>query len=223
MSLQNDLNTNEFVKNNLGLVHSCCKRFAKKGIEYDDLFGAGCLGLTKAIKGFDASRGLQFSTYATPVIFGEIRRLFRDGGSVKVSRSLKELSLKVVKTSSMLSQDLGREPTIFEIANAMDISAEQVSEALCASKPCLSLTFSDEDGDEFSLEPSVNGCEDSFIDCTALSQCLEYLDEDERKIIEYRYYEGKTQSVTAGFLGVSQVQISRKEKQILMKLRSLLL
>ncbi len=223
MSLQNDLNTNEFVKNNLGLVHSCCKRFVAKGIEYDDLFGAGCLGLTKAIKGFDTSRGLQFSTYATPVIFGEIRRLFRDGGSVKISRSLKELSLKVVKASSMLSQDLGREPTIFEIAKVMEISPEQVSEALCASKPCLSLTFSDEDGDEFSLEPSVSSGEDSFIDRTALFQCMEYLDKDEQKIIKYRYFEGKTQSVTAQHLGVSQVQISRKEKQILIKLRSLLI
>ena len=223
MSLQNDLNTNEFVKNNLGLVHSCCKRFVAKGIEYDDLFGAGCLGLTKAIKGFDTSRGLQFSTYATPVIFGEIRRLFRDGGSVKISRSLKELSLKVTKVSTALSQDLGREPTVLEIANSMDISPEQVSEALCAARPCLSLTFSDEDGDEYSFEPSVSGGEDSFIDRTALFQCMEYLDEDEQKIIKHRYFEGKTQSVTAQHLGVSQVQISRKEKQILMKLRSLLI
>ena len=223
MSLQNDLNTNEFVKNNLGLVHSCCKRFVSKGIEYDDLFGAGCLGLTKAIKGFDASRGLQFSTYATPVIFGEIRRLFRDGGSVKVSRSLKELSLKVTRMSTSLSQSLGREPTVSELSKALGISSEQVSEALCASRPCLSLTFSDEDGDEFSLEPSVSSGEDSFIDRTAISQCLDYLSEDEQKIIKYRYFDGMTQSVTAGYLGVSQVQISRKEKQILMKLRSLLI
>ncbi len=223
MSLQNDLNTNEFVKNNLGLVHSCCKRFVSKGIEYDDLFGAGCLGLTKAIKGFDASRGLQFSTYATPVIFGEIRRLFRDGGSVKVSRSLKELSLKVTRTSTSLSQSLGREPTVSELSKELGISPEQVSEALCAGRPCLSLTFSDEEGDEFSLEPSVSGEEDSFIDRTAISQCMDYLEEDERKIIKYRYFEGMTQSVTAGHLGVSQVQISRKEKQILLKLRSLLI
>lgn len=222
MSLHNDLNTNEFVKNNLGLVHSCCKRFVSKGIEYDDLFGAGCLGLTKAIKGFDSSRGLQFSTYATPVIFGEIRRLFRDGGSVKVSRSLKELSLKVSKTSADLSQKLGREPTVSELACALNISAEQVSEALCAGRPCLSLTFSDEDGDEYNIEPSVCGGEDSFIDRTAIMECMEQLNPQEKRLIQLRYFEGKTQSLTALDLGVSQVQISRKEKQILKKLRILL-
>ena len=107
---------NDFINKNLGLVHSCCSKFKGRGIEYEDMFQAGCIGLIKATKGFDETRGLMFSTYAVPVILGEIKRMFRDGGTVKVGRTLKELSLKVVRENERLSKTLGREPTVSEIA-----------------------------------------------------------------------------------------------------------
>ena len=109
----------DFIAKNLGLVHSCCSKFKGKGIEYDDLFQAGCVGLLKATKGFDESRGLMFSTYAVPVILGELKRMFRDGGSVKVGRTLKELSLKAVRVNEQLSKKLDREPTVSEIAEEL--------------------------------------------------------------------------------------------------------
>ena len=122
---------------NIGLVHSCARRFRDRGMEYDDLFQAGCLGLTKAVDGFDASRGLQFSTYAVPVILGEIRRLFREGGAVKVSRSLKELSLQVSRAREKLSTTLSREPTVGEIAEMLSRTPEEIAEALQAGLPPL--------------------------------------------------------------------------------------
>ena len=125
----------QLVNENLKLVHSCCKRFRGRGIEYDDLYGAGCLGLVKAANAFDEKLGYCFSTYAVPVILGEIKRLFRDGGAIKVSRGLKELSMKATKTRGELANTLGREPTVGELAEALGISAEETAEALCAAVP----------------------------------------------------------------------------------------
>jgi RNA polymerase sporulation-specific sigma factor len=207
----------ELVANNMGLVHSCCHRLTGKGIEYDDLFGAGCLGLCKAAKGFDPSRGLCFSTYAVPVILGEIRRLFRDGGAVKVSRSLKELSLKINRVSSELSEQLNREPTLQELAKVLQVSPEQIAEALCAARPVLSLTVGEDD--QTQLDIRVESCEETFCDRHALYQVLEHLPTDEYRLIVLRYFHGKTQTVTAKELGMTQVQVSRKERAILQKLR----
>ncbi|MBQ3928965.1 MAG: sigma-70 family RNA polymerase sigma factor, partial [Clostridia bacterium] len=121
------------VEENLGLVHSCAKRFKGRGIEYDDLYQAGCVGLIKAADNFDSTLGYQFSTYAVPVIIGEIKRLFRDGGAVKISRSLKELSLKVTRTIQEYTLQNGHEPTVSELAERLDTSPEQITEAISAS------------------------------------------------------------------------------------------
>ena len=135
-----------FIEENLGLVHSICKRFSGKGIEYDDLFQAGCVGLIKATDAFDETRGLMFSTYAVPVIMGEVRRLFRDGGAVKVSRSVKELGVHINRKREELEQKLNREPAVSEIAEALGVASEEVAEAVCALQSTVSLTYTGEDG-----------------------------------------------------------------------------
>lgn len=207
-----------FIETNLGLVHSLCKRFVGRGIEYDDLYQAGCMGLIKATDAFDESRGLCFSTYAVPVILGEIKRLFRDGGAVKVSRSVKELGLKITYEKQKLEQKLCREPKISEIADALGIGAEEVTEALCAAQPTLSLTYESEDGMcEIGL-PTVS-TEDEISDKLLLDFAMNKLSDTERKIVELRYYKSFTQNKTAKLLNMTQVQVSRAEKKILAKLR----
>lgn len=207
-----------FIETNLGLVHSLCKRFVGRGIEYDDLYQAGCMGLIKATDAFDESRGLCFSTYAVPVILGEIKRLFRDGGAVKVSRSIKELGLKITYEKQKLEQKLCREPKISEIAEALGIGAEEVTEALCASQPTLSLTYESEDGIcEIGL-PTVS-TEDEISDKLLIDFAMDKLSDAERKIVELRYYKSFTQNKTAKLLNMTQVQVSRAEKKILAKLR----
>lgn len=210
-----------FIENNLGLVHSLCKRFSGRGIEYDDLFQAGCMGLVKATDAFDSERGLCFSTYAAPVIMGEIRRLFRDGGAVKVSRSVKELALKVAREKQMLEQKLCREPTVGEVADKLSVSPEEVTEALCASQPTVSLTYDGDDGVCETDLPTVS-TEDEISDKLLLDFAMEKLTETERKIVILRYYRSLTQSKTAAEMSMTQVQISRAEKKILAKLRGIL-
>jgi RNA polymerase sporulation-specific sigma factor len=210
-----------FISDNLGLVHSCCHRFTGRGIEYDDLYQAGCVGLIKAADGFDESRGLCFSTYAVPAILGEIRRLFRDGGTVKVSRSLKELSLKTVRMSEQLSKSLGREPSVGELSDRLGVPPEEVAEALCAAQPTLSLTYEDENGaGELDLPCEDNG--DAICERIALNEAVGLLDERDRELIELRYFRENTQSVTAQKLGMTQVQVSRREKAILAQMRKML-
>ena len=211
----------EFIKNNLGLVHSICKRFTGRGIEYDDLYQAGCMGLIKATDAFDANRGFSFSTYAVPVIMGEVRRLFRDGGSVKISRSVKELYLKINRQRQQLEQSLCREPTVSEIAESLGVSPEEVTEAVCAAQPAVSLTHIDDDGIKESDLP-VSDREEEISNKLVIENALERLEETERKILIYRYYNSYTQSKTAEILNMSQVQVSRKEKKILQKLREIL-
>lgn len=129
----------EFIENNLGLVHSCAKRFRGRGIECDDLYSAGCMGLVKAYDGFDVSHGLCFSTYAVPVIFGEIKKLFRDGGTVKVSRSVKELGLKISAVREKYVKDTGNEPTVSQLAEILQVTKEQAADAInaCMQAPAL--------------------------------------------------------------------------------------
>lgn len=208
----------EFIAANIGLVHSCCHKFTSRGIEYDDLFSAGCIGLIKAVDGFDESRGLKFSTYAVPVILGEIRRLFRDGGSVKVGRKLKELSLKVNREMERLSKKLGREPTISEVAKELNISVEEATEAICASMPTISLTYEGDDGIH-ELDLPAPDTEEQLTDNLALHELINVLPERDRKLIKLRYFKSKTQSETAKELGMTQVQVSRREKAILIELR----
>ena len=137
----------ELISNNLGLVHSCANKFRNRGIEYDDLYSAGCLGLVKAADGFDETLGYRFSTYAVPAILGEIKRLFRDGGAVKVSRSLKEKSREAVRLRDELSVSLGREPTVSELSEKLGINEFETVELLNIAVPPASLTATDEEGE----------------------------------------------------------------------------
>ena len=203
---------------NLGLVHACAKRFKGRGIEYDDLFQAGCLGLIKAAERFDSGLGYKFSTYAVPVILGEIRRLFRDGGSVKISRSLKELSMKVSQAAQEWQRTKGREPTVSELAEALSLSPEQVAEALNASRQPISLTADDEEQGGQTDIP-VPSPDEAVTDSIALHTELDRLPEKDRTLIILRFFKGLTQSKTAARLGMTQVQVSRREKKLLMLLR----
>lgn len=207
----------KMIELNLGLVHSCAHRFKGRGIEYEDLFQAGCMGLVKATDAFDETRGVRFSTYAVPVILGEMRRLFRDGGSVKVSRTLKELSLKTVRARERLSVREGREPTIGELAKELGVEPEQVVEALNVSSPPLSLTEGEEGSGQIDIP--VESPEEALADSLSLRQQLNGLEERDRALICLRYYGGKTQVQTAQLLGMTQVQVSRREKKILTRLR----
>lgn len=216
-----EIKRNELVEKNLGLVHSCANRFRGRGVEYDDLFQAGCVGLIKAAGNFDAARGFSFSTYAVPVILGEIKRIFRDGGSVKVGRTIKEKSRNAVKIQEKLSSELGREPTVGEIAKKMNIEAEEAAMLLNASMPVVSLTMG-EDG-ENQLDIPVDSPENEIGDYIALRQVLQTLDEHDKKMIELRYYSGLTQSKTALQLGMTQVQVSRREKAVLEIIRKKLM
>ena len=211
-----------FVAANLGLVQSLAHRMTGRGIEYEELYTAGCLGLVKAAEGFDESRGLRFSTYAVPVILGEIKRLFRDGGTVKVSRSLKEFSLKVTRERDRLGVALGREPTLSELADALHESVERVAEAVNVSLPALSLTQTDEEGSG-QIDIEVEAPEERLSSRLALRELLSRLEERDRELIRLRYFKGMTQSQTAARLGMTQVQVSRREKKILTQLREDLL
>lgn len=213
---------NKFIQDNLGLVHSLVSRFRGRGIEYEELFAAGCEGLVKAAKGFEEERGLRFSTYAVPVILGEIKRLFRDGGSVKVSRGLKELSLKAARVQENL-RNQGSEPHLSDIANALNITVEQAGEAVAAALPPLSLTAYGEDGGEGEeLDLPVPPEQARLTEHIALNQCLARLPARDRELIYLRYTENRTQSQVGEIMGLSQVQVSRKEKKILSVLREMM-
>lgn len=201
---------------NLGLVHLCANKFRGRGIDYEDLYSAGCLGLLKAVKAFDSDRGVKFSTYAVPVILGEIKRLFREGGSVHVSRSLKDLSMKIQKICSDFTQLNGREPTVSELAEITGETESDISEALCASQPLLSLTASDDEGQ---LDVPVESPDENIIDLLALRQIMLELPEDDKMLIELRYFRNLTQSKTAHIMGLTQVQVSRREKKLLTQMR----
>lgn len=213
-------NKAEFVERNVGLVRSLVPRFLGRGIEYDDLFQAGCVGLMKAVEHFDPDRGFKFSTYAVPVILGEMRRLFRDGGAVKVSRSLKELSMKAVRLSEKIEMETGEAPSISELATQLGVTPERCAEALNAAVQPLSLT-NDEDSGE--TDVPVDSPEEKIADRLALQQVIKTLPDADQRLLEYRYFGNQTQVETAKRLGISQVQVSRREKKLLLYLRSLLL
>ena len=194
-----DLPREEFIEKNLGLVHACAGRFKGRGIEYEELYAAGCLGLVKACDGFDTGRGVCFSTYAVPVILGEIKKLFRDGGTVKVSRSLKELSLKI-----------NAEP-------------EQIALAIRAALPTLSLTPTDGEDGLKEFDVPVDSPEEELSDRIGLAEVMDKLDTNDRQLIRLRFFAGRTQSETARVLGTTQVQISRRERRILKWMREQLL
>lgn len=213
----------KLVTENLGLVHLCANRFRNRGIEYEELYSSGCVGLVKAANSFDEDRGVKFSTYAVPVILGEIKRIFRDGGTVKVSRSLKELSLKAVREKNSFISQNGREPTIAELARSMGCEPAEIAEALSAAQPCLSLTrYGESDENEEQDIPSPFKEADIY-EGIALKQAMDRLDANDRKLIFLRYFRSFTQSRAAAVLGMTQVQVSRREKKILSMLRKDLL
>lgn len=187
-------------------------------MEYDDLFQAGCLGLVKAVDHFDESRGLKFSTYAVPVILGEMRRLFRDGGAVKVGRSLKELSIRASRKAAEFAEKEGRSPTVGELAELLGVEPAEAAQALGAAQMPLSLTTSEEDGGG-QMDISVEGEDEKIAELLSLKQVVKELPPRDQNIIYFRYYKHRTQTETAQALGMTQVQVSRREKVILQELR----
>ncbi len=208
-------NREEFIQQNLGLVHACAGRFRSRGIEYDDLYAAGCVGLIKAYDGFDWGRGVCFSTYAVPVILGEIKKLFRDGGTVKVSRSVKELGIKASAIREKLLKEMGSEPTVSQIAQRLNASAEQVAMALKAGLPAISLTPAGENDGNRELDIPIDSPEEELTDRISLQEVMQRLSPEEQKLIRLRYFCGRTQSETARMLNTTQVQISRRERKLL--------
>ena len=212
----------QLVTENMGLVWSIVRRFLGRGYEGEDLFQIGTIGLLKAIDKFDTSYDVKFSTYAVPMIAGEIKRFLRDDGMIKVSRSVKELATRVRRAREKLTGSMGREPTIEEIAAAVGASREEVAASMEAGAEVESLyrPVGDEDGicrmDR--LEEEENGQED-LLNRMVLEKLLGELKEEEREIILRRYYLGQTQTKIAAQLGISQVQVSRLEKRILKQMR----
>ena len=206
------------IQENIGLVHACAKRFKGRGIEYDDLFQAGCLGLVKAVDHFDESRGLKFSTYAVPVILGEMRRLFRDGGAVKVGRSLKELSIRASRKAADFAEKEGRSPPVGELAKLLGVEPAEAAQALGAAQMPLSLTASEEEGGG-QIDVSIDGEDEKIAELLSLKQVVKELPQRDQNIIYFRYYKHRTQTETAQALGMTQVQVSRREKVILQELR----
>ena len=209
----------EFIQNNLGLVHCCAGRFRGRGIEYEDLYAAGCLGLVKACDGFDPSRGLCFSTYAVPVILGEIKKLFRDGGTVKVSRTLKELGLKINAERERCLKRTGTEPGVTQLAETLGATPEQIALAIRASLPALSLTPADDEDGTREWDIPVDSPEEALSERISLNEVLARLAPADRLLIRLRFFAGKTQSETAKVLKTTQVQISRRERKILKWMR----
>lgn len=220
---------NEMVSQNLGLVHSIVKRFEHRGCDREELFQTGCIGLIKAIEKFDLSLELAFSTYAVPLIMGEIRRFLRDDGMVKVSRTLKENGYKISKARELLTNELGREPSIMEIEALTELSREEIVLAMEANRDVESIyqPVAGTDGDELLLVDQLgntgNPYEDSekeaVLNELVVAQLLDTLDEKERQVIQLRYFENKTQCEVAGTVGMTQVQVSRLERKILVRLR----
>ncbi len=216
----NSNRNDDLITSNLGLVHAAAHRFKGRGIEYDDLYQAGCIGLIKAAESFDPSRGWKFSTYAVPAILGEIKRLFRDGGAIKVGRSLKELSMKATRLRAELSTLYGREPLVSEIAEELGVEPEEAAEALSAALPPMSLTVGEDDNSPpAELDIAVSSPEETVSDKLALNQLMQRLGAEDRHLLQLRYFQNLTQSQTAGQLGMTQVQVSRREKKLLMMLR----
>lgn len=209
---------------NLGLVHLCANRFRGRGVEYEELYSAGCVGLLKAVRAFDSSRGVQFSTYAVPVILGEIKRVFRDGRAIHVSRGLRERAMRLQKLQEVFEQTHGRTPTLSELSVLADCTVEACAQALCVSQAPLSLTQqSDGDGEQDGqLDIPVEAPDRRIGDLLSLRQEMEQLAPRDRMLLELRYFRELTQTKTAQILGMTQVQVSRREKKLLSQLREAL-
>ena len=218
-ALYDQLPREEFIQRNLGLARTCAGRFTGRGIDYEDLYAAGCLGLVKACEGFDPARGVCFSTYAVPVILGEIKKLFRDGGAVKVSRSIKELGLKINAERERRLKQSGVEPSVNQLAQALGSTPEQVAMAIQAAMPVVSLTPAENEDGNREWDVPVESPEEKLSERISLREVIDRLPPQDRLLIRLRFFGGKTQSETARVLHTTQVQISRRERKILQWMR----
>lgn len=222
-SQSGDENAREkLIRHNIRLVWSVVQRFLGRGYDADDLFQIGCIGLLKAVDKFDLTYNVKFSTYAVPMIIGEIQRFLRDDGAIKVSRSLKETANRIRKAKDDLSKKLGRTPTVGEIGEMVGISPEEVVFVQDASRAPASIheTVYENDGDPITfLDQIADGEEERWFDKLALKEAIQQLSEREQLIVYLRYYRDQTQAEVAERLGISQVQVSRLEKKILKAMR----
>ncbi len=213
----------ELIQKNMRLVWSVVQRFINRGYEPEDLFQIGCIGLLKSVDKFDLSYNVKFSTYAVPMIIGEIQRFIRDDGTVKVSRSLKEMSNKIRRAKDELSKVFGRTPTISEISEHLELTPEEIIMAQEASRTPSSIheTVYENDGDPITLLDQIaDHSESKWFEKIALKEAIALLDEREKLIVYLRYYKDQTQTEVAERLGISQVQVSRLEKKILSQMKS---
>lgn len=213
-----------YIKGNLRLVLSVIKRFSSSNENVDDLFQIGCIGLMKAIDNFDVTQNVQFSTYAVPMIIGEIRRFLRDNNSIRVSRSLKDTAYKAIYTKEALMKQMNREPTILEISQEIGIPSDDITTALDAIQTPVSLyePVYSENGDALYIMDQISDTknrEEHWIESISLNEALNKLDERERKILSMRFFEGKTQMEVAQEIHISQAQVSRLEKNALKTMR----
>ena len=209
-------------KDNIALVRSIVRRYLGRGAEYDDLFQLGSMGLVKAILHFDCRFQVRFSTYAVPMIAGEIKRFLRDDGPMKVSRALRELAAKALALSEKQMNETGRAPAVSEIARALAVSPEEVASALDAARPIVSLSepvYEDNAGTTREDTLPAPGCEEALTDRILLAELIGSLEARDRQIIILRYFRDQTQSEVARRLGISQVQVSRLETRILRRMR----
>ena len=217
----------EFIRGNLRLVLSILQRFHHRGENVDDLFQVGCIGLIKALDNFDVTQNVRFSTYAVPMIIGEIRRYLRDNNAIRVSRSLRDIAYKALTMRDKLQTQLGREPTVGEIAKAMELDEEDVALAMEAIQDPVSLcepiggdsadalTIGDQVRDE-SVSP------EAWLENIAIREAMDRLTEREQRILSLRFFEGRTQMEVAGEIGISQAQVSRLEKAALVHMKKLI-
>ena len=214
----------QLVEENIGLIWCVVRRFGGRGVEMEDLFQIGSIGLLKAIDKFDLDYDVKFSTYAVPMISGEIRRFLRDEGMIKVSRSLKELSYRSLKAGEKLTDRLGREPTMEELSEELGVEKEELVQAMEAGGEVDSLyrPIHQKEGSEIRLLDKIEEkekSEDKILDRMMLKELLETLNADERRLIWLRYFADRTQSDVGKIMGISQVQVSRMEKRIMENLR----
>ena len=214
----------EFIQGNLRLVLSVIQRFSGRGENVDDLFQVGCIGLMKAIDNFDTSQNVRFSTYAVPMIIGEIRRYLRDNNAIRVSRSMRDTAYKALQARDRLQTRLNREPTVSEIAEEMQLPREDVVFALEAIQDPVSLfePVYNDGGDALYIMDQVrdeNARDDNWVEDIAIRDAMKKLNDREKRIMQLRFFEGRTQMEVAGEIGISQAQVSRLEKQALVHMR----
>ncbi len=214
----------EFIQGNLRLVLSVLQRFASRGENVDDLFQVGCIGLMKALDNFDTSQNVRFSTYAVPMIIGEIRRYLRDNNVIRVSRSMRDTAYKALQARDRLQNRLNREPTVTEIAEELHVQREDVVFALEAIQDPVSLfePVYNDGGDALYIMDQVkdeNARDENWVEDIAIKDAMQRLNEREKKILQLRFFEGRTQMEVAGEIGISQAQVSRLEKNALLHMR----